>query len=398
MTSPTNGPMQGIRVLDLGSMIAGPGAAGILADQGADVIKVEPPGIGDVMRYFGACRGGVSGLFQNSNRGKRSLALDLKSADAQKIIHRLIPQVDIVLHNFRSGVSERLGIDYDSLKAVNPELIYLWVNGFGAQGPMAKNAAFDNVIQAFAGVAQSQSDEQSGEPIQYYQLFSDKLTALTGAQALSAALFARAQGRGGQFINLSMVDSVVSFLWADVAGTSTFLEDGAQVGLKLGRNKLMEFTDGWGTIAPVTDAQFHGICAAFGVDSSAPELATAMERNGHPELLEQTFNKLRAVARELSADEAMTSMEAADVPCAKAMFLSDLPEHPQMQINHSFVETDHPQAGRMVEPRNPARFSSTPSGVGAPCAALGQHSDEILLELGYDSEAIEQLRGSGAVG
>ncbi|MEH6593283.1 MAG: CaiB/BaiF CoA-transferase family protein [Halioglobus sp.] len=398
MTSPTNGPMQGIRVLDLGSMIAGPGAAGILADQGADVIKVEPPGIGDVMRYLGACRGGVSGLFQNSNRGKRSLALDLKSADAQKIIHRLIPQVDIVLHNFRSGVAERLGIDYDTLKAANPELIYLWVNGFGAEGPMAKNAAFDNVIQAFAGVAQSQSDEDSGEPIQYYQLFSDKLTALTGAQSLSAALFARTQGRGGQFINLSMVDSVVSFLWADVSGTATFLEEGAQVGLKLGRNKLMEFTDGWGTIAPVTDAQFHGICAAFSVDSSAPELATAMDRNGHPDLLEQTFNKLRAVARELSADEAMASMEAADVPCARAMFLSDLPEHPQMKINHSFVETDHPQAGRMVEPRNPARFSATPSGVGAPCSALGQHSDEILLELGYDSEAIEQLRSSGAVG
>lgn len=398
MSSPTEGPMSGVRILDLGSMIAGPAAASILADQGADVIKVEPPGIGDVMRYLGASRGGVSGLFQNSNRGKRSIAIDLKSTEGMEVIRRLVPTVDVVLHNFRNGVAERLGIDYTSLRAENPEIIYLWVNGFGASGEMSPKAAFDNVIQAFAGVAQSQSDAKTGEPIQYYQLFSDKLTALTGAQSIAAALYARSQGRGGQRIDLSMVDSVVSFLWADASGTATFLEDGAIAGMEVGRNRLVQFDDGWGAIAPVTDAQFHGLCAAFGVDSSAPEFATMTLRNANPTLVEDAVRAFRRTAKTLSSDEAIARLNAADVPCAKAMFLSDLPDHPQMQTNESFATTDHPRAGKIVEPQNPPNFSKTPSGVGSPCAALGEHTDDILNELGYDAASIGQLKTSGAVG
>jgi len=390
--------MQGVRVLDLGNMIAGPGAASILADQGADVIKVEPPGIGDVMRYLGACRGGISGLFQNTNRGKRSLALNLKSPEGIEIIKKLLPETDVVLHNFRSGVAERLGIDYQSMKSINPDIIYLWVNGFGAEGPMSRRPAYDSIIQAFAGVTQSQSDMETGEPIQYYQLFSDKLTALTGAQAISSALYARTQGRGGQLIDLSMVDCVVSFLWADASGTSTFLEEGAIAGMNVGRNKLVQFENGWGTVAPVTDAQFHGIFAAFGVDSSKPELATAMDRNAHPDLVQAAFSTLHAACRQVTVDEAMERMEMADVPFAKAMFLEDLPDHPQMQANNSFTETDHPQGGRMVEPVNPPNFSATPSGVGAASAALGEHSDQILEKVGYTAEEVETLKSAGVVG
>ncbi|MBT4523033.1 MAG: CoA transferase [Halieaceae bacterium] len=398
MSDPANGPMQGVRILDLGSMIAGPVAATILADQGADVIKVEPPGIGDVMRYLGATRGGVSGLFQNSNRGKRSLALDLKSTDALRIVHQLVAEADVVLHNYRDGVAERLGVDYDSLKAINPDIIYLWVNGFGAEGPLARNAAYDNVIQAFAGVAQSQADMETGEPIQYYQLFSDKLTALTGAQAVASALFARSQGRGGQYISLSMVDAVVSFLWGDAAGTATFLEDGASAGMNVARNKLVQFSNGWGSLAPVTDAQFHACCGAFGVDSSAPEIATIMDRSAHPDSVEVVFDLVRAVMLETDVDEGIQRLNEADVPCAKAMLLADLPGHLQMRANNSFTETDHPLAGRMVEPQNPPNFSRTPSGVGMPSATLGEHTDEILAELGYESAAVLQLRDRGAVG
>ena len=398
MSSPADGPMRGVRILDLGSMIAGPAAASILADQGADVIKVEPPGIGDVMRYLSATRGGISSLFQNSNRGKRSLALDLKSAEGIEIVHKLAAEVDVVLHNFRAGVAERLGIDYESLKKHNPDIIYLWINGFGVEGPMAGKPAYDNVIQAFAGVSQSQSDEQTGEPVQYYQLFSDKLTALTGAQAISAALFAKHQGRGGQRINLSMVDTVVSFLWADASGTATFLDEGAQAGVNVGRLRLMEFNDGWGAIAPVTDTQFHGICKAFDIDSSRPEFKTAMARNANAELLDDLYRGLRDKARQMSAKEAIAKMDAADVPCAEALFLTDLPGHPQMQANNSFAESDHPIAGRIVEPQNPPNFSRTPSGVGASCAALGQHTDVILGELGYDDASIAKLREGGSVG
>lgn len=394
-----SGPMSGVKVLDLGAMIAGPVAATILCDQGADVIKVEPPGIGDVMRYLGATRNGISGLYHNSNRGKRSLAVDLKSAAGIELIRKLVATMDVVLHNFRPGVVERLGLDYESLREVNPQLIYLSVCGFGERGPYAGKAAYDNVIQAFAGVARSQANMETGEPIQYYQLFSDKLTALTASQSISAALFARERGRGGQYIKLSMADAVVSFLWADVAGTNTFLEEGAQQGLSVAKGvRLIQFSDGYGSAAPVTDAQFHGYCRAFGVDSSDPRFATVMDRNQHPEELMEAMQQVTAVARSMSTDKAIEAMEAEDVPCARAMYLAELPQHPQMVANNSFATIDHPQAGAMVEPNNPPNFGATPSASLRPAAALGQHTDEVLAEIGFSVQEIAELREAGTVG
>ena len=195
------GPMSGIKVIDLGTMIAGPMAATVLCDQGAEVIKIEAPGIGDVMRYLGANCNGVSGLYHNTNRGKRSLAVNFKSPEGVALVKDLVAGADVVLQNFRPGVAERLGLDYESLQAVNPELVYLSVCGFGDRGPFRHKAAYDNVIQAFAGVAQSQADTETGEPIQYYQLFSDKLTAQIGSQAITAALFARERGQGGSIFD-----------------------------------------------------------------------------------------------------------------------------------------------------------------------------------------------------
>jgi crotonobetainyl-CoA:carnitine CoA-transferase CaiB-like acyl-CoA transferase len=393
-----SGPMAGIRVLDLGAMIAGPAAATILADQGADVIKIEPAGVGDLMRYLGAMRNGVSSLFHNCNRGKRSLALNLKSAAGVKLLKQLVRSADVVVENFRPGVTERLGIDYQSLRAENPAIIYLSVSGFGDQGPLAGKSAYDNVIQTFAGVAQSQADRDSGEPVLYQQLFSDKVTALTGCQAISAALFARERGRGGQHIKLAMVDAVVSFLWADVAGTDAFLEAGASEGMSVGKGlRLLVFKDGYGTASPVTDKQFHGYCRAFGIDASDPRLATVVDRNANLDLIAAIVKQVDQTASTMLTNEAMQALDAEDVPCAAAMALNELPQHPQLQAMESFAEIDHPLAGVMREPNNAPNFQVTASGPLRPGPELGEHTEAILHSLGMSDDDIQQLRAQSVI-
>ncbi len=393
------GPMAGVRVIDLGSMIAGPAAATVLSDQGADVIKVEPVGMGDVMRYLGASRNGVSSLYHNCNRGKRSIALDLKSEAGVSLLQEMVRGADVVLENFRPGVTARLGVDYASLSKLNPGLVYLSVCGFGDRGPLAEKAAYDNVIQTFAGVAQSQANRETGEPQLYQQLFCDKITALTGAQAISAALLARERGAGGQHIRLSMADTAVSFLWADVAGTRSFTEPGAVEGIQVARGlRLLVFSDGYGTASPVTDKQFHGFCRAFGIDSSDPGLATVADRNGNTDLVLSTMIQVGEKAAAMTTADAIAAMEAEDVPCAAANHLVELPEHPQMQANESFAEIYHPLAGTMLEPNNPPNFSATASPPLRPSASLGEHTDAILTELGKTPADIEELREQGVVG
>lgn len=392
------GPLEGIRILDIGSMLAAPWATTLLADQGAEVIKVEPPGLGDVQRYIGAMRNGFSGLHQAVNRGKRSLALDLKNEAGLAVLHKLVAETDVITHNFRPGVPEKLRVDYATLSAINPRLIYLGVTGFGTQGPMAGRAAYDNVIQAFTGVAMNQTVNDDDEPMQYYQLFGDKMTAMYACQAITAALLARERGAPGQEIQLAMVDAVTSFLWPDVAGTAAFLEPGATPGIAVARGvPLIRFKDGYGQVAPVKDAQFHGYCAAFGVDSSDPRMASVIDRSTNPELVQQTIAKVMEQAALVPVDEAIARLEAADVPCARANHLHELPEHPQMQANGLFVESEHPVAGRIREPRYPANYGETPAGCGASAAMLGQHSREILAELGYSEDDIEAMLESGAI-
>jgi crotonobetainyl-CoA:carnitine CoA-transferase CaiB-like acyl-CoA transferase len=391
--------MSGIRVIDLGTMIAGPVASTVLCDQGADVIKVEPLGVGDVMRHLGANLNGVSGLYHNCNRGKRSLALNLKSEEGIGLLKELVANADVVVENFRPGVTMRLGIDYDSLRAINPELVYLSICGFGDRGPLAERPAYDNVIQTFAGVAHSQADFDTGEPKLYQQLFCDKITALNGAQAISAALLARERGAGGQHIRLSMAHTAVSFLWCDLAGARSFIDGEAREGIAVGRGlRLMKFSDGFGTASPVTDKMFHGFCRAFGVDSSAPELATLADRNHNTELLLATMIEVAERAAGMDTQSAIAAMEAEGVPCAPANSLHTMPEHPQMQANDTFARIEHPRAGAMIEPTNPPQFTGTPAAAPRPAAILGQHTDEVLAELGRTPGEIADLRAAGIAG
>ena len=200
-----------------------------MADQGASVIKVERPGIGDIARWVGVSVNGMSSLYLVCNRGKRSIAVDLQTPAGLDIVRRLAADTDVLIQNFRPGVMDKLGLGYDDVRAINADVVYVSLSGFGTTGPYRDRSAYDTVIQAYGGLAANQSDPDDGIPVFLRQTAADKVTALYAAQAISAALYARERGKGGQHIELSMMDAVVSFLWADSAANEVLLEaDGSQ--------------------------------------------------------------------------------------------------------------------------------------------------------------------------
>ena len=274
------GPLHGITVLDVSIAATGPLATALLADQGADVIKVERPGIGDIGRWIGVSVNGMSALFLACNRGKRAIAVDAHTDEGRGIVRRIARGCDVVVQNFRPGVMDRLGLGYDDLRADHEDLVYVSLSGFGADGPYSGKSAYDTVIQAYGGFATNQGDPSTGEPVFLRQTAADKVTALTAAQAITAALLARERGQGGQHVQLSMLDAVVSFLWADAAGNEVLLDsDNSQPSSFVATFRPFRFLDGWGIATPTSDADFAGICRAFGVDGhDDPRVATIEQR------------------------------------------------------------------------------------------------------------------------
>ena len=390
-----HGPLRGIKVLDLSVMISGPLAAMMLGDQGADVIKVESPGLGDLMRYLGSAKGGMTGIFVNNNRGKRSLVVDLKSEQGVAVLKKLAETADVVIQNFRPGAVERLGIGYEDLKKVNPQLIYVSISGYGPDGPDSGHRVYDNVIQAASGLASVQTDPRNGEPSLFRTLLCDKVTSLTAAQAISSALYARAAGNAeGQHIVLAMLDAAVSFMWPDSGMDAVLLDDDANRTPTIGQNYgITRLKDGFAAIAVVSDSEFRGLCHAYG----RPELA---DDERFASMAGRTLNasELVPLMTELSAQQSAQDFvqraQSFDVPAASVVALADLPHQPQIMNNKVFLEREHPVAGRIREPRPAARFSSTPAQAGGLAPTAVQHSDEIVTEVGLDAAA---LRTAGVI-
>jgi crotonobetainyl-CoA:carnitine CoA-transferase CaiB-like acyl-CoA transferase len=390
-------PLAGVRIVDCSAVISGPLATTLLADQGADVIKVEPPGLGDVLRAVGSSRGGMSGLFHVANRGKRSLALNLAHEDGREILRELAARADVFVQNFRPGVAERMGIGEPALRARSPELIYVSITGFGRSGPYASQRVYDNVIQAFSGMAAVQREGDEPRPIR--QLACDKITALTAAQAISAALFARARGRGGRHLELSMLDAAVAFLWPDAGADHILLGDGVARQPTIGsRYSLLRVADGWASVTVLTDAEFRGFCRAAGRADLAddPRFTTLAARLANLPLLAKLLTEdLAEAIGKLTREEALARFSAEDVPCGVVRELDELHTDRQIAVNETFVEREHPLCGRVREPRPPARFGGALEPA-SPAPALGQHTDEILHELGAAGR-IAALRAAGVV-
>lgn len=391
--------MRGIRILDFSIALTGPYAATLLADQGATVVKVDRPGLGDIARWIGVSVGGMSSLFQMCNRGKRSIAIDLDSEPGREVARQLAANADVIIQNFRPGVMDRLGLSYETLRGDRDDLVYVSLSGFGPTGPYASKGAYDTVIQAYGGLGANQADRDTGEPRFLNQVAADKITAMYAVQAITAALFARERGDGGQHVELSMLDSVVSFLWADAAGNEVMLDaDGSMPSSFTTAVKPLHFTDGWGICTPTSDADFAGMCKALDVDGyDDPRVAGIVARRTNVELMADIMSRCHASASTMTTAEAMVRFDALKVPAGVVLSPATLSSDPHVQAIEMLRGSVHPTAGRLRQPRHPAQFSSTPATLGESAPTLGQHTDELLAELGFDDVAIAALRTAGAV-
>ena len=392
------GPLSGFRVLDLSAVVSGPLTAALLADQGADVIKVERPGAGDIQRHVGSKRNGYSGFFHVLNRGKRSIALDLTSTEGRDVVHRLAARADVVVQNFRPGVVDRLGVGWKQLSALNPRVVYLSISGFGQTGPRAGERAYDPIIQLYSGVAAVQGRihlEHPQRPEQVNMLILDKLTAYTGCQAITAALLARSRTGEGQHIELSMLDTAIAFLWADTAADLILQGDGVEQRPPVGASGLLlEYADGFAATMTLTDDEFAGMCEAFGVGHVHKDarFASVDARMRNREALRDVLqNELARAAKSLTLAEAERRMTENDVPFARARTLPELGSDPQIAHNALFRELDHPVAGRLRDARPAPLFRGTPVAPGGPAPTVGQHTKEILREIGLEDRTDDWL-------
>jgi len=389
------GPLDGVRVIDLTAMISGPLGAMILADQGADVIKVEPPS-GDNTRQVATRRGGFSASFLNNNRNKRSVVLDLKRPDGLAALKRLIAGADVVMQNFRPGVVERLGIGYEDAAALKPDLIYASITGFGETGPYAAKPVFDPLIQSLSGLTTVQAGSDERRPALIRTILPDKLTGFTIAQAISAALFARERTGQGQHIRLSMLDAIVAFLWSSDMGGNTFVGDEVEAEQAQSFIDLIyETQDGYISVAAFRRADWvklaHACERPEWIDDPRFQTSEGLEIY-KPERLELT----QAALRTRTSAEWIERLEAHDVPCAPVLTRREMISHPQVQANGIIVETDHPRAGRLRQSRPPARFSATRTEHRRGGPGLGADTRAVLAEAGFPDAEIDALIRSGA--
>ncbi|MGL6113199.1 MAG: CaiB/BaiF CoA transferase family protein [Rubrivivax sp.] len=391
MTLPTTSqPLTGVRVLDLSAVLSGPLATAMLADQGADVIKVEPPS-GDQSRRIGPAKGDLSAMFITANRGKRSIVLDLKRADHVAVLRELACRADVLVENFRPGAMARLGLDAAALCAANPRLIHASITGFGQTGPYAGGRVYDAVIQAVSGMSASHPSQATGEPTLLATTVCDKLTALNAAQAICAALFARERSGQGTRLELAMLDAALAFQWPDAMNNHLFVTDPPAAFPEFGIRQRPYRTRN-GHVAAMTPQpdEFVALCKGLGHPELAADarFATANARRHH---VAELLPLLDALIAEHDTDELVATLSAAGVPIGRVNRHQDVIDDPQVRHNAAVVEIDHGSTGTVRLARAAARFGGSAAPTPGIAPHLGQHSRDVLAELGYDTPRIDGL-------
>jgi crotonobetainyl-CoA:carnitine CoA-transferase CaiB-like acyl-CoA transferase len=384
------GPLEGVRVIDFTTMVAGPVACMMLGDQGASVIKVEPTN-GELMRRFDSGRNGMSPFFLSCNRNKRSLAVDLKSDEGLEIVRKLIATAAVVVHNFRPGVAERVGLGEDAVRAIRPDVIYVSITGYGEHGPYAGQRAYDPVIQALSGLADIQRDPETQRPRMVRTIIADYTTALTAAQAITAALFARERSGRGQHVRLAMLDTMIAYLWPEAMPSLTWVgnerdpSDG-----EVGPDLVFATQDRYITAAALSDDEWAGMCRALKREDLIEDARFRTARDRSINAVERR-EITSAELEKWTAAEILPRLLANDVPSAPVLSRFELLREPQIRENHILEEHESAVYGRVRQPRPAARFEGTPAAIRELAPLLGADSAAILGELNYSAEAIAKL-------